>query len=409
MSKFLTCPSCQQDPTTCQDRGLRSCKPQQQTAAWRDQVTVGFEIEFVGIDQYQAISALQAAGLPVLNGATSWTYGNDSSCGEGRIVAGEVLAPIVRYGDVAGWAGIERGLQVLSDAGARVQASCGTHMHVLANGFTPAGMAAVAHSYAGHPEVRYLTAPSRRPGGRKHHFCKAIPATLLASFRSYALATGDLGTFGGRQSDRYYEVNISSLWEDRGVLPNGETVRTLEFRAHHGTLAYKKLRAWASAMTALIGMAVYGSGCEGGRHGDLLADLAKYGLAANERRLLRERMQRELRAEGKAIDHFDLGRRDLVGEVDGISVHLPNAGSSATATIPQQDRACSYHADMYRTTGYNRSDDGGFVTSCQDCRTANPTECTNSYYSTGDTTCGACGGCAERANDGGPLYSRTAA
>lgn len=153
--------------------------------------------------------------------------------------------------------------------GARINDACGVHVHVDARDIKVDDAMKVFHLYAKVEHVLFgLVAPSRQTST----FCKPVATKLMllvdqyneagyaghkktsrlakrnvlktlypnSESREYKVAMGD--KWGGGNDVHYWAFNVHS-WFHRG---------TFEFRHHHGTLMFHKLRNWALICAALV-------------------------------------------------------------------------------------------------------------------------------------------------------------
>lgn len=155
---------------------------------------------------------------------------------------------------------------LLHEQGARVNKSCGLHVHVDARDFTTREILAFARLYSRVEKSLYgLVSKARRtndysrPWGPKltdEHAtsegrCSAMDEDQPLTKREKAL---DIATYGDeslarrcktnryKDSSRYHGVNFNAL----------ACHGTIEFRLHHGTVNFTKIAMWAALCSALV-------------------------------------------------------------------------------------------------------------------------------------------------------------
>jgi hypothetical protein len=238
-------------------------------AALRNQVSTssntvrqfGVEAEFYGITPTAAIIALEAVGITAtFEGYThavmsNWKIVTDASvtdAGTGRGTGLELVSPILKGEE--GLQELAKALDALRNAGAKVNTTCGLHVHIDTLGMNGIQRKNFFNSYVRNQDVMdRLVSVSRRDNRRY------TARYTTAQANSYAEAIA-LGNDGG---SRFYTVNICSF----------QKYGTLEFRQHQGTLSGKKAVAWVKMLLAMAetaqastlvseGMTTYGTVAE---------------------------------------------------------------------------------------------------------------------------------------------------
>ena len=117
---------------------------------------------------------------------------------------------------------LRKALDAWKEAGAGVNASCGTHVHIDAYNWDRHNMLELAKVWAKIEQkvVWGLVSPSRR----NNHYCRAVDREYLKQLAAY----------GATHLDRYHSLNLSSY----GLY------HTVEFRIHNGTYEAKKIIPW---------------------------------------------------------------------------------------------------------------------------------------------------------------------
>lgn len=202
----------------------------------------GVELEIVGIDQIKAVEIIQGVvggvfapyfgGVTMTDGRT-WKAVHDGSLRDHTGRTCEVVSPILTWTDVDALQAIVRALRA---AGARVNESCGMHVHVDGAAFKAdpskvKNMMALAYRW----ESVAVTIARVLQG--RQIFCRTLDTALVDRFRSLRPRSltdvagawyGNGRTIGSGHYDqsRYRWINVHALF-DKG---------TIEFRLFNGTL-----------------------------------------------------------------------------------------------------------------------------------------------------------------------------
>lgn len=145
----------------------------------------------------------------------------------------ECVSPVLKGRD--GKAALKAAVKTLNEAGARVNSSCGLHVHIGAANLTPMQYCNVFVNYAYLESViDSFMARSRRDS----RWCRSIKPRLVEleaaqTHREIAMAMS---------YDRYFKVNSQSY----------ERHKTIEFRVHQGTTNYEKIDAWVAFCGKLV-------------------------------------------------------------------------------------------------------------------------------------------------------------
>ena len=219
----------------CQEAAVNSSQPVGER-------TFGVEIEFFGISAYAAQQAIEAAGVPVqherYNHSTRsyWKIITDASVnGEGL----ECVSPILS--GRSGFEAVEKVMTALREAGARVDRTCGLHVHHGVDDMSGNALANLVELYAGRQAaIDHLVAPSRRGSSQRNHYFMPLNEYEVREaaemFRSNRTAA---------QINRYRTLNVRSF----------PLHGTIEIRQHQGTLNGKKAVAWIEFGQALFAAA----------------------------------------------------------------------------------------------------------------------------------------------------------
>jgi len=209
-------------------------------------LTFGIEIECVGLLDYQAAQALRNAGVecerPGYTHRTmaEWKVVPDASL-RGRNGSCEVVSPILRGTD--GLAEVRTVMKVLRDAGARINESCGMHVHIGVDGaLTRQEQAAVIRLYQGWQWAMTAMVLERRINNSWAQLRTAHNAERLANEWEHGQWNDDsLRRWAGLQ-DRYFALNVSAFGRHG----------TFEMRAHHGSLNGTNAAAWVAFNLAFM-------------------------------------------------------------------------------------------------------------------------------------------------------------
>jgi hypothetical protein len=193
----------------------------------------GIEIEMYNVDSSIVAYQLTSAGIPCnVEGYNHTTRGHWKIVGDGSISgqgACELVSPVLNGAD--GLAQIDRVCMVLEANNAKVNRSCGLHVHHDANGFTADSLKKVIKTYARIEKMVDGFMPVSRRGSRSYYAKSVIGI-------DYDRHIEDGGTEGG---SRYYKVNCQSFYRHG----------TVEFRQHSGTVDADKIKNWV-LFTALV-------------------------------------------------------------------------------------------------------------------------------------------------------------
>ena len=209
----------------------------------------GVEIEFYNVHYDLAIAELRAAGLEVSKFAgythedseTAWKVTTDSSVtsyNTGTYVGLELVSPILK-GD-KGLDDLRTALTVLSNIGARVDSTCGLHVHHNASSFDHQQLINIVNLYYTHQAGINTILPKSRRTSARARYCKPIPTRSLAAI-NYERRYIDCNTENEKLmkavhsfTTRYLVINLHAFLRHK----------TVEFRQHSGTLDADKAEAW---------------------------------------------------------------------------------------------------------------------------------------------------------------------
>lgn len=199
--------------------------------------TIGVEIECFGFNQYSLQDDLTDIGIKSRitgynheDSKDTYKLGYDGSIdGENSC---EVVSPILKN-----LSSLKKVCKVLNDHGARVNKSCGLHVHFGAESFTADQWRRIIVNYANIEEVIDSIMPmSRRSNNNR--YCKSIiekaqSVRCLDNLRDYQTAF---------RNDRYHKLNLMSY----------NSHKTIEFRQHSGTTDFTKIENWIKFLSAFL-------------------------------------------------------------------------------------------------------------------------------------------------------------
>lgn len=171
--------------------------------------------------------ALQGQPFRVRDGyvhsdGSAWELKVDGSCGY------ELVSPKLTRAD---WPVVERVLAALNAAGARVNRSCGLHVHVDVRDFVADDVTRLANAWGTFGRVISQLLPASR---RNNHY--ALPVREAAAGWDYSRVQSEMS------SRRYSALNLTNYWSGARV----------EFRQHNGTLNAQKTLAWLSFVMTTV-------------------------------------------------------------------------------------------------------------------------------------------------------------
>lgn len=141
--------------------------------------------------------------------------------------ANEVVSPILR--GVDGVTHLKDVCTALANANAKVNKSCGLHVHISAEGLTEEDQMNIYRLYAKAERVIDTFMPKSRRGS-ENCYCRSI-ANYIGKSKREVLQLG-----------RYHKVNLMALISHN----------TIEFRQHSGSVEYEKIKNWVSFCAGLV-------------------------------------------------------------------------------------------------------------------------------------------------------------
>lgn len=200
-------------------------------------IKIGVEIEFFGVGCSTVIDALRNEGIRVdYMGYThevvsGWKLVTDVSVtgyGTGVGKGLELVSPIL-YGD-EGLDELQLVMNTLENIGARVDKSCGLHVHHDIADYSVENIVSLYRMYYNYSKgIDSILPKSRRTDGR-NPYCKKLSRSEIDELNSCRTVSQVSYSF----STRYVSLNCKSYVK----------YGTIEFRQHSGTIDFEKLEAW---------------------------------------------------------------------------------------------------------------------------------------------------------------------
>ena len=218
----------------------------------------GIEIETVGASKHALASAIARAAGGTVAGydelavttpdGRTWRVVRDGSLTSGQ--NGEVVSPILTYDDLPLLQSVVRALR---GAGARVDTSCGIHVHVDASRFDAPALVRLVKLV--HKQERLIEMSLGIQERRLGRYCRPIDPAFLARVDGRevrALSTLQRAWYNGSaQPTRYHETRY------RGVNLNSFFLRgTVEFRLFEGSLHAGEVKTYVQFALALASKAL---------------------------------------------------------------------------------------------------------------------------------------------------------
>jgi len=202
--------------------------------------TFGFELEFINLNKDIFIKKLKDAGLPTYNpryntSKTSWRVVEDRSVINNITengFTGELVSPILH-----GQSGInttKASVSLLKAAGAKVNTSCGLHVHVSVKAFKLNEIRDLVLSYSEieHDIDKRMHSSRRR---NKNEYCLSMKSMLeLPHVKSKFMRANTKTRLADAFGTRYLKLNLKSI----------QLFDTIEFRQHQATLEANEVVDW---------------------------------------------------------------------------------------------------------------------------------------------------------------------
>ncbi len=249
-------------------------------------MSFGVEIETIGATRERAAKTIQAivGGTASYVGGTydawkvvdansrTWMLCTDSSLSADRSLQAEIVTPILTHADIDTLQTIVRAVR---EAGAKVDASCGLHIHVSHPSVTPKALANLAKLVYKQEALIYKALGVNER--RMRQYCKPMERDFIERIdrkmpaTMYDLNKAWYGSYRPNPSrydtSRYHIVNLNGFFL-RGAV---------EFRAYSGSLHAGKIKAAILFSMALFARALT-CRCASAKQRPYLAASAKYDM-----------------------------------------------------------------------------------------------------------------------------------
>ena len=208
----------------------------------------GIEIECYGTTKRKVKNAIQRKGINIeseyYNHSTRsyWKIVDDASI-SAQGESFEVVSPILIGAD--GLRQLKLVCEALEECGAKVNKSCGVHVHFDANNMEVADFKNLFKNYARSEKVIDSFIPHSRRGNN-NTYCKSVlqkyrTLTKTETMIDTCHSVEDMDTVINN-GNRYKKVNLKSYFRHG----------TVEFRQHSGTIEYTKIRNWILFLHSLV-------------------------------------------------------------------------------------------------------------------------------------------------------------
>lgn len=201
--------------------------------------TIGVEIECFNINRSAIIASLTSQNINAIETGYNHTdYEDTYKLGSDGSLDGpnscEVVSPILKN-----LSSLKKVCKVINEAGAKVNKSCGLHVHFGAKDFTLAQWVRIIRNYAALESIIDSFMPMSRRGDN-NVYCHSIAAPAMSLANMNVTSMRDIRD--AFRCDRYHKVNVMSFIRHN----------TIEFRHHSGTTDFTKIEMWINFLRGLI-------------------------------------------------------------------------------------------------------------------------------------------------------------
>lgn len=280
-----------------------------------ENLTFGIEIETIGRTRNQVAKAIQQivggriehlrdtydTYQVVDSRGRAWQAKSDASLSASRSQQAEVVSPILTYDDLAELQEVVRSVR---KCGAKVDSSCGIHIHVGSAPFDAKALTNLVKMV--NKQEKLIEHALNVSTARRARWCRSIDSNFIANIerrRPRNLDAINAAWYGRHNSrpthydqSRYHGVNLHSVWF-RG---------TIEFRWFDATLHAGKVKAYIQFILALASKALTSRSASAAKR-DFNPESAKYDFRVFLLRL------------GLIGDEFKTARFHLLGRFEGSS------------------------------------------------------------------------------------------
>lgn len=199
--------------------------------------TIDVEIECYNLNKSAVLAALRAESVNAIETGYNHTdYTDTYKLGYDGSISGsngcEVVSPILHN-----LSSLKKVCKVINEAGAKVNKSCGLHVHFGAESFTIAQWVRIIRNYAALESIIDSFMPMSRRGDN-NQYCRSI----VARANNCINASDMYDIYEAFGHDRYRKVNVMAY---RGH-------KTIEFRHHSGTTDFTKIENWINFLRGLL-------------------------------------------------------------------------------------------------------------------------------------------------------------
>jgi hypothetical protein len=202
----------------------------------------GIEIEGHGIDRHRLATALREAGLNAYaegyNHATAahWKVVTDGSLtGEQSF---ELVSPVLE--GLAGLEQVKTACEVLKRLRAKINRTCGLHIHFDAAAIGLPQMKNLLLNYSHYEGVIDSFMPESRRADR-NTYCLPV-RRVFQNFEGRVDAATSISALATEQRSRYHKINLTAYLRHRSI----------EFRQHSGTVEFEKISNWVVFLHNLV-------------------------------------------------------------------------------------------------------------------------------------------------------------
>lgn len=211
-----------------------------------ESLTFGVEFECVNAPRAAVVREASARGLVMndmsynhTNSRTAYKLVSDGSLTGSNAV--ECVTPVLS-GSAVGFGSMKSCLDALGAVGARVNSSCGTHVHV---GYANMSDEHYINVFANYQQLESLIDSFMHSSRANSSWCQSLRGYHFDRCRTKVDVYHELGghyATAQRDSSRYHKVNACAYGQHG----------TIEFRQHQGTLNYAKISMWARFCLKLV-------------------------------------------------------------------------------------------------------------------------------------------------------------
>lgn len=200
----------------------------------------GVEFEAYNVTENELNAALNRAGINCriagyshTDSESQWKIVSDGSLSGNNTF--ELVSPILK--GEAGISELEKVCRVLNECGAKVNKTCGTHVHMDARGMEMQTWKNIYKNYARLEDVIDSFMPQSR---RENTYCHSL--RRISNLERRIDQSRTLGEIEAIFGSRYYKINPKSYARHN----------TCEFRQYNGTVEFIKISTWVRFLNNLI-------------------------------------------------------------------------------------------------------------------------------------------------------------